>query len=189
MQKFWRMLKTSSMELFTLRNMVLSAMLIAMGVVLSFLSIYITESNKLSLTFIPISISALLFGPVTAGFTGAIIDILGYIIKPNGAYFPGFTLSGFLVGFISGLFFYKKDFTLVRSVLCRLVIILFIHIALNSVWLMILYNRAFVAGLVSRIVKNAILFPIEVVILYELGAILRQILPRLPGLLNHKQTE
>ena len=189
MQKFWKMLKESAKEIFTLRSMVITAMLTAMGVALSFLSIYITESNKLSLTFIPISICAYLFGPVTAGFSGALIDILGYLVKPSGAYFPGFTLTGFLVGFISGLFLYHKDITLVRAILCRLVIVVFLHILLNSVWLMILMNRAFIVGFVSRIVKNAILYPIEVFILYEIGVIIRRVVPRIPGLFHPQKKE
>ena len=189
MQKFWKMLKESTVEIFNLRSMVLTAMLTAMGVVLSFLSIYITESNKLSLTFIPISICAYLFGPVTAGFSGALIDILGYIIKPTGAYFPGFTATAFLVGFISGLFLYHKEITLLRSILCRLVIVVLLHILLNSVWLMILMDRAFIVGFVSRIIKNAILYPIEVVILYEIGVLFRRVLPRLPGLFHRQKTE
>ena len=37
---------------------------------------------------------------------GGLGDLIQFVIKPTGAYFPGWTISAALAGFIYGLFFY-----------------------------------------------------------------------------------
>ncbi|MBF4694036.1 folate family ECF transporter S component [Fusibacter ferrireducens] len=54
---------------------------------------------------IPIILSGMLFGPLAGGITGLISDLLGYIMSPQGAYFPGFTLSSTLLGIIPGVLY------------------------------------------------------------------------------------
>jgi len=56
---------------------------------------------------IPIIISGILFGPVIGGFTGAVADVVGFLINPmGGAFFPGFTISATLSGAIPGFVYY-----------------------------------------------------------------------------------
>lgn len=179
MEKMIKSLSRSAKEIRKLRTLIMCALFVGIGVVLNTTtSIYLTESLKLSLTFVPITLAALLFGPIPSGFVGAIIDFVGYLIKPAGPYFLGFTISGFFVGFISGLILYNQSFSFLRVVLTRVLVNLFVHIGLNSVWLMILYDRAFIVGLAARCIKNAILAPIEIVILLVLWQALRKILPQ-----------
>lgn len=58
-----------------------------------------------------------MFGPIPAAIVGALGDILSFIIAPTGAYFPGFTINGFITGFIYGMFLYKNNVTPLRVVL------------------------------------------------------------------------
>jgi ECF transporter S component (folate family) len=56
---------------------------------------------------IPIIISGILFGPIIGGFTGAVADVVGFLINPmGGAFFPGFTISAALSGAIPGFVYH-----------------------------------------------------------------------------------
>ncbi len=46
---------------------------------------------------------ALIFGPFMGGIAGGAIDILGYVIKPEGAYIPLITLTAILESVLAGL--------------------------------------------------------------------------------------
>lgn len=72
---------------------------------------------KLSAAFLPIAVTGVMFGPIPAAIVGALGDILSFIIAPTGAYFPGFTINGFITGFIYGMFLYKNNVTPLRVVL------------------------------------------------------------------------
>ena len=86
-----------------LKLVCLSAMLIAVEVVLNrFLSIN-TMGLKIGFSFVPIVIAAMLFGGVRAGIIYALADLIGALLFPIGPYFPGFTVSAFLMGLIYGL--------------------------------------------------------------------------------------
>ena len=58
---------------------------------------------RISFGQVPIFISGILLGPVYGAITGALADVLGYLVKPLGPYFPGFTINGALGGLIPGL--------------------------------------------------------------------------------------
>lgn len=51
---------------------------------------------------IPLIISGILYGPLWGGLAGIIADLIGVMINPMGAYFPGFTLSSMLWGALPG---------------------------------------------------------------------------------------
>lgn len=103
------------------------AMLIALTVVLSFLSGYLRIGNitKISVSFIPVYFSAAAYGPLTGGFVGACADIASYIINPTGPFLWPLTLIEFFYGFLFGLLFYKdfsqkskKQLDIIKVILC-----------------------------------------------------------------------
>ena len=96
-------------ELKNVNNLVLCAVLAAMAVILGIYTIRIGEFIKIGFSTIPNQIVACLFGPATAAIFGGILDILKFIASPDTGYFPGFTLSGIIAGFIYGSFYYKKN--------------------------------------------------------------------------------
>ena len=92
------------MPKFTTRTLTLTALLTALEIVLSrFLSIS-AWNTKIGFAFVPVVIAALLLGPVWAGIAAALADFLGAVLFPVGPYFPGFTLTAFLMGAVYGLF-------------------------------------------------------------------------------------
>ena len=127
----------------------------------------------MSFTFLPIALSGMLYGPVLTGSLGAVVDILKYFTRNDGgAFFPGFTISEFIVGFLYGLFLYRKRVTLPRVFMARLTVTVVNNLFLTPLWLSMLYGDAFVALVASRIVKNIIMLPIETALLY---VILKQV--------------
>lgn len=61
---------------------------------------------KINFSNIPLILAGISYGPIAGFLSGAIADIIGYMINPQGgAYFPGFTLSSALAGMIPGLIY------------------------------------------------------------------------------------
>src|SRR3712207_6616484 len=90
------------------KKMVMIGSFIAIEIILTrFLSIQ-TPIIRFGFGFIPLSFSAMLFGPAAGAITGALAEIMGMMLFPKGAYFPGFTVSAALSGAIYGMYFYKK---------------------------------------------------------------------------------
>ncbi|EOD01342.1 folate family ECF transporter S component [Caldisalinibacter kiritimatiensis] len=86
-----------------------TALLAAISVVLLGAAIMVPLAGlpalRLSFFEIPIIIAGMLFGPLAGGLCGIIADLLGFLLFPKGAFFPGFTLSAALWGVIPGIIF------------------------------------------------------------------------------------
>lgn len=148
------------------RNILFVGLFIALEIILTRFTSVETLTVRISFEFIAIAISAILFGPVTAGTAAAIADILGMIIFPKGPYFPGFTLSAFLSGFLYGIILYKKKITMIRTFFAALVVIVATSLILNTIWLIFLYGNAAYADLVLRLIKCVVFLPIQTVMIY-----------------------
>lgn len=86
-----------------------TGMLLALHVVLAvFVSLPLTESVRISISFVTTVVTGYLFGPWMALTAGALGDILQFIIKPTGTYFFGWTLNAALAGMLYGLAFYHR---------------------------------------------------------------------------------
>ena len=98
---------------------------------------------------------------------GIVTDVAGYFLRPNGGFFPGFTLNEFLLGFLYGCWLYKKPVSLWRTFCACLSAVLVINLVLTPLWLNIMYGNAFViSGM--RLIKNAVKLPLDTALLYFL---------------------
>ena len=91
-------------------------------------------------------VASISVGPyIRIGFSGGIfggaLDVIKYLIKPEGAFFPGFTISAVLGGMIYGAFLYKKKVTVPRVFAAQLLVKVFVNILLNTLWLNMLYGK------------------------------------------------
>lgn len=141
------------------------AMLIAIGILLGFFKIPITEVLEIRFGSIPIAIAGSFFGPGISALVGALTDIGGFIVKPTGPYFPGFTISSIVTGIIFGFMFHKKEMTISRIVLAQIINTVLVGIVLNSIWLSMLYGNAFIVVVSTRVIKELLMIPINVLIL------------------------
>lgn len=156
------------------------SVLTAMEIVLSrFLSIS-AWNIKIGFSFVPIAVAAILFGPLQAGIVGALGDFLGAILFPIGPYFPGFTLTAFLVGVVLGLLLREKQ-TPIRIITAVGINQLILGLLLNSCWISILYKSPFVPLLGTRIIQSAILLPVQFAVILFLSRTLIVYRKRLPA--------
>ncbi|WP_024833629.1 folate family ECF transporter S component [Ruminiclostridium josui] len=151
------------------KKMVLASLFIAIEIITTrFLSIQ-TPIIRISLDFIPLALSAIILGPYTAGVAAAIADIFGMLIfSRGGAFFPGFTLSAFVSGFLYGIILYQKKITIKRCFFAVLTVVISTSLVLNTIWLVIITNKAAFVILSARIVKDLIMLPIQTFVIYYL---------------------
>ena len=103
-------------------------------------------------------------------------DFIGAILFPFGTYFPGFTVSAAISGFIYGTFLYQnpekeviQDWKfLIKLMISSMLVLGIVNIFITSVWLHILYQKAYFAVLTTRVVAQIIMFPIQVIVIYFL---------------------
>ena len=126
--------KDSYVELKKLKTIVITALLIAIGIILGQFSIQLTETTKIGISFIATQMTANLFGPVVGGIMGGVADILKFIIKPTGPFLIGYTISAILGPVIYGIMLYKKPISFWRIFLSKTVVAVFINLLLGTFW-------------------------------------------------------
>ena len=158
-------------------RLVIMAFLIALEVILtSFCSIN-TPILRIGFGFLPVAMMGIMFGPLWTAVGYAVGDLLGMMIFPTGAYFPGFTLTAFITGLIFGLFLHGKEITWKTVLPASLIIILGLNLLLDTVWLSILMGDGFIALLPTRILKCVVMLPIHLLLI---PLVWNRILSRLP---------
>jgi ECF transporter S component (folate family) len=166
----------SAQEFKKVKSIVTAALLIALHTVLAyFVSIQVTPSLRISLSFLANVVIGALFGPVMGFVCGGVGDIVQFVIKPTGAFFPGWTLNAALAGFFYGLFLYNKfpregkvvDFKFLLRVIIALALDTFIvNILLGTYWCHVMYGKGFAFYLSTRFMKNVIQLPINIILTY-----------------------
>ena len=177
---------SSAMALKFTRNLVLCAMMAALSIVLSYTtSFYITPTIKVGFSGLPNRLVDFLFGPVVGCIFGGMMDVIKFFIKPDGAFFFGYTLSAMAGGLIYGTFFYKipvkqvehkesghKVSAIIRKNLRTILLIfiaevlvkLFVNCGLNTLWSSMMSGKAYLAILPARLLKNLIQIPTDTVL-------------------------
>lgn len=163
-----------------LKKVILSGILLALLIVLNrFVSIK-TPLLVISFSFVPIMMAAVWLGPKYSTLIAALGDFIGAILFPFGTYFPGFTVSAGLTGLIYGLFLYKKpgqEMTnkqfVFRLLISNLLVLGIVEIFVVSVWLKMMYGKAYLVVVSSRVLAQVIMFPIRIVTIFFLEKITR----------------
>ncbi|MCR5178784.1 MAG: folate family ECF transporter S component [Lachnospiraceae bacterium] len=172
-------------ELKNVRAVTFCGMMAALAIALNYVaSIDIGPYVRIGFSGIPNQIVAYVFGPAVGAIFGALLDIIKFIIKPSGMFFPGFTISAALGGLIYGLFLYRKPVSVKNVLIAQILIKIFVNIGLNTLWLKLLYDKAILVILPGRILSNAVMLPIDTILMLAvLSAVERFILPYFR---NHK---
>ena len=145
-------------------QLVVMAMLVAIQVILSRVLSINLWNLKIGFAFVPIAIAGILLGPVGAGLTGTVADLIGATLLPSGTFFPGFTLTAFITAFGYGFFLHKK-----QGMTNILGAVLFSEIIgtllLNTKWLSILYGTPFMPIFITRVGQAVGLGIVEVIVI------------------------
>ena len=166
MRKLRQQFSDSTKELRKLNTLVLTALLIAVGIVLGQFSIQITQDVKVGISFIATQVTATMFGPVVGGIMGGVADVVKFIIKPTGAFSILWTLNAIVGPIIYGIMLYKKKFTFWRVLLSKTVVAIVVNVCMSCTWSAILYGSAFWAILPTKVVQQIIQVPVQSIIFY-----------------------
>lgn len=169
MKKLATLFTDSYHEFRQVRTITTAAMFGAISVVLGYFTLVIGDYIKIGFSTIANQFVYLLFGPVVGGAFGGALDLLKYLIKPTGAFFPGFTISAMLGGVLYGCFFYKKPISLKRILAAELTVSIICNMLLGTLWLSMLYGKGFLALLPMRVFKNLIMWPVNAMLFYTIG--------------------
>ena len=146
-------------------GLVIMAFLIALEIILTRFCSINTPILRIGFGFLPVAMMGIMFGPLRAGIGYAAGDILGMLIFPSGAYFPGFTLTAFLTGLVFGIFLHRGEITWKKVLPASLIIAAGLNLFLDTVWLSILMGDGFIALLPARILKCAVMLPIQLILI------------------------
>ena len=192
MSKKENMFVSSAKELKSTRNLVICAMMAALAIVLSYTtSVYITPTIKVGFSGLPNRLVDFMFGPVVGAIFGGVLDVVKFLIKPDGGFFFGYTLTAMVGGLIYCLFFYKLQIKkpletgltgsklVIAWIKANALSILLIFIAnalvkvicnigMNTLWTSMMSGKAWMALIPSRLVKNLIQIPTDTVLHFVL---------------------
>ncbi|ADL04741.1 folate family ECF transporter S component [Lacrimispora saccharolytica] len=169
MKKFVTLFTDSYRELKSVRTITTSAMFGAVAIVLGMFSINMGSYIRVSFSSIPNGMVSYLFGPVVGGLFSGSMDILKYLLKPAGAFFPGLTLVTVLSGIMYGCMYYRKPVTLRRVLVSKFLVMLVCNVILNTMCLSVLYGKGFMVLLPARVFKNLVMWPIDSMIFYTMA--------------------
>ncbi len=150
---------------YKIKRVTVLGLFIACEVVLSrFLSINIPPVEpliKINLAFVPVVAAALLYGPLWAGASAALADVIGALLFPVGAYFPGFTLTAFVNGVVFGLFLYNKKYRFTNALAAAAVECTLGSMVLDTLWLYVIMGQSAAAMIPARIVKALVMVAVQ----------------------------
>lgn len=177
-----------------IKKTIIAALLVAVYIISDRFLSFNSQLVTINLSFIPALITAILLGPFYGMLVFGLTDYIGAHLFPFGEYFPGFTLSSILTGFVYGLFLcpgFKERFLetrigttkvgkklaivlleenanlkrfIINLVFSTLIVTIGIKIFLQAFWLNLLYGKAYFIIIQTRIVTQIIMFFIQMIV-------------------------
>ncbi len=174
---YWRCAVQDSKKL---RTLVFSALMVAACVALSYLkSIPIADNIRVTWGFLARALCALVGGPVNALLFGFVEDTVSYFMNPDGGYNPFYIFTTMLGVFTYALFLYRSEVTVTRIFLAKLATNVQ-NVFLQSLGTYLWYSsKGYWAIVGVSTVKNAVMLPIQTVMLAALFAALLPVLHRM----------
>ncbi|MBQ8011322.1 MAG: folate family ECF transporter S component [Oscillospiraceae bacterium] len=172
MMSFFSMFGTSFKEFRNVRTVLITGLFIAVSMVLEMFSINLALF-KINFAFLAIAVIGMLFGPSVGLIAGMLCDIVGFIAKPDGGFYPAYVLVAGLQGLIYGICLYhrmdpqlrifKQQNSMVmlciRAVIARLLDVVIINLLLNTA-LNLHYGfipaEAYGTAVIARTAKNVL---------------------------------
>ena len=188
MRGFLSLFAESAKEFSKVRSMVLTAMLVAVSMVIEMFTIELPFA-RLNFAFIAIAIIGMLFGPCVGLAAGCACDIVGTLVHPTGGFLPIYTLVAGLQGLIYGICLYHKanghriqfvnhqtgktvDITLfLRAIAARLLDVVLINLLINTKLNLhygFIPEEAYGAAIIARMAKNVIELAVDLPLLFLL---------------------
>ncbi len=197
-------IRKSAKEFGNTKSLVAMAMLLALRLALGYVTnIQLTENIKIGFTIFPTTIACMMFGPIPGAVMGGAADLIGFVLRPTGAFFPGYTLDSIVAGFLYGCFFYRREkISLWRVMAALATVTVIVNLCMTTSWRAIQisltdfgmffrdgaaawkkYLTTFATIIGERALKNLIMYPINVIGVYFFLTAVREI-PILRPMIN-----
>ena len=183
---YWR---AACGELKNLRRLIFAALICALCVVVGSLFITVGDNLRIKFTFFFVAVGSAVYGPVAALLVGTVSDILGFVLFPSGAFFPGYTLSSMLGALIYALLLYRKKITVLRIFCAKFLVNYLVNVLLGSLWSKMMFGKGYLYYMTTSLVKNTLLLPVEVMLLSALFAMLLPVFSRMGLLPGHEKKD
>lgn len=153
----------SAKELMKINTLMVSALMLALGTILGFVFTVetgIPGAGNFGISVIAPQLVSALYGPAVGGIIGGLGDLIDCLL--NGyAFFPGFFLNAILGQMIYGIVLYKKQLTLLRIIVSKILVAVLINLPLGTLWQSILYKKGFWPIFIASLIKQ----PVQIVVL------------------------
>ena len=200
---FFANFNKSAKELKSVRCLAVTAIFIALDLVLKTVTITVSTNLKISFAFLALASIGMLYGPTVSLLAGIVTDVIGFFTIPqSGGFNPMFTVVEAMGAMIYGMFLYNIKFSdaqtrngkfavksdikqLLRIVLAKVTVIVVCNLILTPIALIVTNSMeagTFVyaptlAKYPARLLKNLIQCPVDC-------ALLLAVLPIISGAYN-----
>lgn len=164
-----------------MKKILLCALLIAASIVIGRLLSIRTPIITIGFAFIPMMLIGIILGWKYSSLAGGISDVIGALLFPVGAFFPGFTVSGILTGLLYGLFLHndKEEFKvnkkfIIKLIICVILVTGIINGILNTLWILIITKFSVKVILLVRIGTQLVMAPIMIIVMMTLSKLLEK---------------
>ena len=150
-------------------RLVTCAAMIALNIILTRFTSIQTPFVRIDFGFVAMAVAGMLLGPLYGMAVGGISDFLGASLFPSAQFHPGFTLTATLVGLSYGLLIHRRENEpqwssakfMFRSALAVGFNCFVLGLCLNTLWLTQMYDKAYLVLLPTRVVKEAVMFAVQ----------------------------
>lgn len=164
-----------------IRRLVMSALLIALNVVLSRLVSINAANYRISISFITVFFAAYLYGWKCSALVAGAGDLIGALLFPTGAFNPFFTLSAMIGGIVYGIFLYHNE-SVKKALIVVIINQLVISLGLNTFLISYFYNMKLLPLFITRVGQCVVMMVVEFVVINAFMAVL----PRIKKQLNEE---
>ena len=150
------------------KKIAISAMLIAFDVIFTRVLALNMPLTKIGLGFAAVMVCGMLYGPGWAAVCAGLGDLVGSLLFPTGAYFPGFTVTAAIGGAILGAALYNRRLKLSGCILAAFVNGLVVSLILNTTMISLVFGPPLGPLFLTRLGQFGIMLCVQTLVLFFL---------------------
>ena len=149
------------------KKIAISAMLIAFDVIFTRVLALNMPLTKIGLGFAAVMVCGMLYGPGWAALCAGLGDLVGSLLFPTGAYFPGFTVTA-ANSAILGAALYNRRLKLSGCILTAFVNGLVVSLILNTTMISLVFGPPLGPLFLTRLGQFGIMLCVQTLVLFRL---------------------
>ena len=150
------------------KKIAISAMLIAFDVIFTRVLALNMPLTKIGLGFAAVMVCGMLYGPGWAALCAGLGDLVGSLLFPTGAYFPGLTVTAAIGGAILGAALYNRRLKLSGCILTAFVNGLVVSLILNTTMISLVFGPPLGPLFLTRLGQFGIMLCVQTLVLFFL---------------------